>query len=88
MIIIIKCYFFTDTSELKSAFLSTFFNTNFVICKDMHLHIPKPNVEFSDEESSNSKMSILVIAQRMEGVVERRVEPSQRTTLQLKKEFK
>ena len=40
-----KCYLFTDNSELKLAHLSTFlFDTKFVICRDRHLHIQKPNV--------------------------------------------
>ena len=62
-----KCYFFADTSEWRLAPLSTFsIDTKFVICKGRHLDIPKPNVEISDEVSSNSEMSILVTTQNNE----------------------
>ena len=51
-----KCYFFTDTGELMSAPLSTFpFRTKIVICKDRHLHIPKPKLEVAKNESLHSR---------------------------------
>ena len=51
--------FFTDTCELKLALLSTFpFSTKVVICKDRHLHIPKPNVEISGICTPNIKSTI------------------------------
>ena len=64
-----KLYFFTDTSAFKSAPLSTLsFDMKFEICKDRHLHIQKPNVDISDEDSSNSEISILVTTQNTKGV--------------------
>ena len=47
--------------------LSTFpFDTKFVICKDRHLHIPKPNLENPEEESpsSSSETSALTTAHK------------------------
>ena len=40
----------------------------FVICKDRHLHIPKPNVEIYDDESPSREVIILVATQNTKGV--------------------
>ena len=51
-----KCYFFTHTYKLKLVTLSIFpFDTKSVICKDRHLHIPKPNVGISEDDSPAAK---------------------------------
>ena len=50
-----KCHLITNTNELKPAPLSTFpSSTEFVICKDRHLHVPQNKVEISEDESINS----------------------------------
>ena len=37
-----KCFLFTHISKLKSASISALpSSTKFVICKDIHLHVPK-----------------------------------------------
>ena len=64
-----KCCFFIDTSELKSASLSTFpFKAKFVVCKDRHIHIPKPNVEISDDEIPSREPGILAATTNTRGV--------------------
>ena len=52
MRIMINGYFITYTDKLKSASLSNFpLSTKFLICNDWHLHIPKPKLEVSKNES-------------------------------------
>ena len=54
-----KCCSFTGTGELKSEPLSIFpFSTKFVTCKGRHLHIPKPSLEVSKNESLYSGRDI------------------------------
>ena len=54
-----KCYFFTDSSELKLALLYKFmFYTKFIIYKDRHLHIQKLNVDNFVEESYDLGLSL------------------------------
>ena len=49
-----KCHFISDTSELRSALLSTFpFSTKFLIYKYRHLHIPNPKLDNSEDESQS-----------------------------------
>ena len=53
------CHIFTEyllTWWERLPFL--LFYSQFVICKDRHLHIPKSNGEIADKESSNSEMGI------------------------------
>ena len=50
-----------NTSKLKSAPLSTFpFDTKIAICKDRYLHIQQPNVGVPKEDTSSSKLSVLI----------------------------
>ena len=47
-----KCYFFTYTSEMKSAPISTSpSSTKFVVCKDRHLHVPRNKIDSSEDKS-------------------------------------
>ena len=63
-----KFYFFTDTSELKLAPLSTFlFCTELLLCKDRHLHVPKNKVQISEDEGLNSRINIPDIRNVNEG---------------------
>ena len=61
-----KFYSFTDTSEHKSAPLSTFaFVTKFVLCKDRHIHIPKFTLKpKGDSPSPSNVMNVPVIVHR------------------------
>ena len=46
-----KCYYFTDTSELKLTLLSAFsFDTNFALCKNRYLHISMLNLVNPEED--------------------------------------
>ena len=53
--------FLFDTSELKLELLSTL-DTKFVICKDRHLHTPKPNLVNLEEESLSPRSEGCVLA--------------------------
>ena len=48
-----KCYYFIDTSKLRSATLATFpFGTKFVLYKDRHLHVLHSRLHNVDLDSA------------------------------------
>ena len=55
---------------MKSTPSSFPFDTKFVIYKDRHLHIPKPNFVTSEDKSPSSEVSVLTITQMTKDVDE------------------